>query len=272
MNDLPFFLSEAIVTLYPASADGSTIAGGAVWSGALVNRLRMALAYEEVRVMGSGEAYSTARHVDEETILTLGRTWILPKGTSIQDFKPARNQQYILQALWNSDGYWYNRTWYGVTGRMVTMTSKGTREFLTDQVFRAQYYRDSGGPNTAPVYAPGPPTGETEPIGFFREDPFVAGGYLLGTYVWQEAVTVGLVEFIGLAPQSPVTLGLEVGGVLTGQTLVIPAGGANTTATVTENLGGYSVPAGNTVRWKIVSGPAPESSAYQAALMMQVTT
>ena len=62
MNDLPFFLSEAIVTLYPASADGSTIAGGAVWSGALVNRLRMALAYEEVRVMGSGEAYSTARH------------------------------------------------------------------------------------------------------------------------------------------------------------------------------------------------------------------
>jgi len=274
MSDkLPFFLHEAVLTLYPAGADGTLVTGGAIWAGALATRLRVALDYEEVKVMGSGEPYSTAHHIDEETVLTIGRTWILPKSGAMTDFKPARNQQYVLQAVWLSEGYWYSRTFYGVTGRSVTQNAPDTNQFLTDQVFRAQRSLDAGGPlATVPVWIPvSAPAKESQPFGFFREDPFVAGDYLLGTYAYAQAVTLGAVQFIGLAPLTPVTLTLEVNGALTAKTLVIPAGSPNTEVSATADMGGLGVAAGQTVRWKITDGPAPEDSAWQSALIMQVS-
>lgn len=271
-SKLPLFLHEAVVTLYPASADGGAVTGFAIWSGALVNNFRCGLTYDEATVMGSGDPYGTTHHVDEETVISLGRTWILPKSNSITDFKPVRNQQYVLQVVWNSDGYWYSLTFYGVTGRSVGLESQGTNQFLTNQVFRAKYSLDAGGPNvTVPVFIPvTAPAGESEPFGFFREDPFVNGEYLLGVYNFATAVKLGVVEFIGLAPLTPVTLTLEINGILTGNTLVIPGGTPNVEVSASINLGGIGVSAGNNVRWKITAGPAPQDSAWQSALIMQV--
>lgn len=272
MSDrLPLFLSEAVVTLYPANSDGTLVNGGAIWSGALVNHLREEFSYDTVKMMGSGEAYSTEHQVDQEIILTLDRSWILRKGNTINDFTPARNQQYVLQAIYQSDGYWYNRTYYGVTGRRVTLGSKGTNQFLNNQIFRAQYYLDSGGPGstvTTPITAP---PGSTEPFGFFRESPFVVGEYLLGVYSFANSVTLGQVEFIGLAPSSDTTLTLMVNGSATAFTLVIPAGTANTQVEASTNLNGFGVTAGQNIQWQITSGPDPADAAYQGALMMEVT-
>lgn len=260
------------MTLYPAGADGTIISGAPIWSGALVNHFRSELAYEPVKLMGSGEAYSTEHQVDEETLITLDRSWILSK-VGLSDFKPARNQQYILQVVWSSEGYWYSRTYYGVTPRRLTYDSQQTNQFLVNQVFRAQYSLDAGGPNaTLPVYTPITiPPNASQPVGFFREDPFVVGQNLLGIYNFAQAINIGLVEFIGLAPASPTTLTLMVNGVATSQTLVIPAGTPNTAVEASVNLNGYGVPAGNDIQWQITSGPIPENAAYLGALMMQVT-
>lgn len=258
------------MTLYPAAADGTLVTGGAIWSGALVNGFRAALAYDSTKIMGSGESYSTEHQIDEETIIRMDRSWILPKGNTINDFKPARNQQYVLQVVWNSEGYWYSRTYYGVTGRGVTETSQGTNQFLVNQVFRAQYWLDAGGPGAA-IYTPvTAPAGASEPIGFFREEPFTVGSYLLGVYLFQTAVTLGAVELICYAPSEATTLTLMVNGVATNQTLVIPAGTANEPVTATGNLNNFVVSAGQTVQWQVTSGPDPADAAWQGALVMQV--
>lgn len=272
MSDrIPFFLREAVITLYPAAPDGSALTGAPVWTGALASRFRAVLEYDEVKLMASGDRYATVNHVDEQTIITIGKTWILRKSV-LTDFKPVRNQQYVMQAVWSADGYWFARTFYGVTGRSINLDAPTTSQFLTDQVFRAQYFQDAGGPGQPPVTVPVVPPGSvSEPFGFFREDPFVNGEYLLGTYSFAQAVSLGLVEFTGLAPLSSTVLTLEVNGILTGNTLVIPGGTANTVVNATVDLGGYGVAAGQNIRWQITSGPAPEDAAWQAALMMQVS-
>src|SRR5438093_6313886 len=98
----------------------------------------------------------------------------------------------------------------------------------------------------------------------------VVGEYMLGHYRWPVAVGLLSARAVAFAPQNaPMVLTLEVGGVLTGQTLTIPAGAVDTEVSAMVALD-YTVLAGQSVRWKITDGPAPEDAARLAALAMQV--
>lgn len=269
MSDrLPYFLHEAIVSLYPAAGDGS-LTGAAVWSGAYANGLRFSHSLEELVLSGSGDLYGTARHIDEANIIAIDRTWILRK-TDLTDFMPVRNQQYVLQITWQSGGYIFVRTFYGVTGRSIEQNSQGTNQFLTNQVFRAQYFADARGTTANPPVTPVlPATGETA-LGFFREDPLLAGNYLLGFYSFAAPVKLAGAQVIAWAPQvSPVVLTLEVGGVLTALTLTIPVGTANTEVTASASLGNYAVPTGALVRWRVTVAPSAENTAWACAVLVQ---
>lgn len=269
-DNIPFFLSEAVITLYPAAADGSSLTGSAVWSGALANQLRVRSALDELKIMGSGESFATAHHIDEEHVVEIERSWILRRA-SLADFFPARNQQYVLEVVWSDSGVWYKRTFFGVTGRVVEHGSLGTNQFRVNQTFRAQRFAETNGTTGSPIYTPTPQPDQQ--AGFFREDPFLNGTYLLGNYRWAQSVALNSVLVIGSAGQGAATvLTLEVGGVLTAVTVTIPAGAANTPVQVSAGLGGYLVPAGQSVRWQITSGPAlPENAMWMTALSMDVT-
>lgn len=270
-DSIPFFLSEAALTLYPALADGSTPASMEQWWGGLANNFRSRLDYDEVLLAASGDAHRTAHHVDEEHVLDIGRSWLLPK-VGMADFRPARNQQYVMQLLWESEGRWFRRVYRGVTGRGLTMDSQGTNHFLINQTWRAQSHEDASGSGAGegidvPVSAAG-----AQPVPFFRESPLLTGEHLLGHYRWGAAVTLGEVRLIAWPSQGADTeLTLEVGGALTESVVTIPAGTANEEVTVTADLGGRVVPANTAVRWRVTSAPEAESAAWRAALTVAVT-
>ncbi|HVM48385.1 MAG TPA: hypothetical protein VMU04_10175 [Candidatus Acidoferrum sp.] len=297
MSDLvPFFLHEAVLSLYPLGDDDGILTDAAVWQGALANGLRASLEYEELLGASSGDKYQRAHHVDERHVLEIERTWLLrgpvladPGHGPGLDAVPGRNQRYALEMVWFSQGYWYRRWYWGVTARLTGWDSVRTLEFGQKQSWRAERFTEEGGYVPQPIYVPpggggGSSNGGTVPppvvtplpedteqaIGFFHENPLVAGEYLLGRYRWPVAVTCTAARVVAFAPQgSPVVLGLEVNGVLTGDILTLPVGTANTEVTVDVTLA-VSVPPLADVRWKILSAPDAADSAWQVALGMQV--
>ncbi len=268
MSDrVPFFLNEAIVSLFLAAADGSPV-GTPLWAGAYANGVRFSHALDEVILTGSGDRYGTAHHIDEANVITIDRTWLLRR-TDLVDFFPARNQTYALQFIWTSGGSVFQRTFYGVTGRTLEQNSQGTNQTLTSQVFRAQWFADARGTLAVPIAAPVVPTTTPEALGFFHEDPLAPGSYLLGFYRFTTPATLASASVIAWAPQtSAVVLTLEVNGSLTAATLTIPVGAANTEVTAAVSLGGLAVPAGQLVRWVVTSAPAIEDSAWKVAVLL----
>jgi hypothetical protein len=272
LNDrIPFFLSEAQVSLYRADTSGQP-AGNALWLGGFANRLSAQLDYEGVTLKASGARYAVTRHVDEAHALTFGQSWLIPRAT-MTDWKPGRDQQYVLQLLWQSERQWFRRTYYGVTWNGLKLDAANTNQFLVEQSLRAQSYTDDSGSLAAPVppVVTAPATGVQQPLGFFRENVLIAGEYLLGLYQFSGPVTLVRASVIAWAPQtSPCVLGLEVNGTLTGQTLTIPVGTPLVEVTANVTLTGV-VPAGQFVRWKILSAPSPADGAWNCAVVMNVS-
>ena len=274
-DQIPFFLHEAMLSLYATGADGLP-SGGAIWAGGQANGLRFSHALDEIVVRKSGAAYGKAYHIDEENLLTIERTWLLQKSVLV-DFMPARNQQYILQIIWQADGCIFQRTFFGVTGRNVEQNSRGTNQFLLNQTWRAQSFADArvpvtpaGAPPAPAIATPLPPPVGTTPVNFFRENPLLTGDYLLGFYSWPVPVTLTSAKAIAWAPQgAPVVLTLEVNGTLTPFTLTIPVGAANVEVTAAATLN-YAVPANAVVRWRVTSAPSIDSTAWHAAVLLPV--
>lgn len=104
-------------------------------------------------------------------------------------------------------------------------------------------------------------------LDFLTESPLIAEAYLLGIFQWNaRVVTLTGASYTAWPPAGQsVVLGLEVGGVLTGDEIVIPAGVPNT-----DTIGNISlnvvVPVENAVRWKVISAPAPEDSAWHVSV------
>jgi hypothetical protein len=285
MSDLlPLFLYEATLSLYPVSQEEIPIGDSPVWWGAPANGLRLSQEYEEMLMMSSGARRMTAHHLDERHTIEVERTWILRKA-SLKDFVPQRNQRYALEIVWQSHGYWYRRTYFGVTGRSVGWDSNRTLSFGNKQSYRAEYFSEESGyippvhthggsgPPPPPIYTPLPAAenGDEQSVGFFRENVLVQGEYLLGHYRWPVDAQLVSAQAVAFAPQiSPVVLALEVNGLLVpGKTVSLPVGTANTEVSASVVLT-VNAAAGQSVRWKILSAPEPESSAYVCALAMQV--
>ena len=75
--------------------------------------------------------------------------------------------------------------------------------FLTNQVLRAKYFTDT----TAGTVAAPAASAAYQPLGFFREEPLIAGEYLLGFYNWSGPVTLATASVIAWAPQATPTPG-----------------------------------------------------------------
>jgi hypothetical protein len=105
---------------------------------------------------------------------------------------------------------------------------------------------------------------------FNQSNALVVNGYLMNFYAWTATVTLYSASLIADAPQtSPVVMELEINGALTGQTIAIPMGDVDTEVTAMSVLN-VAVPAGNQVRWKVISAPAPTDSAWYVSLVMTV--
>jgi hypothetical protein len=303
-NLAPLFLYEAMLSLYPADADDLPMTDFPVWQGAVANGLRLGLEYEAIRMAGNGDRFQREHHVDESHTLEIERSWLLRKtpdpltagslpppthahSVSVEgDFIPERNRRYVLVMVWkSSDGLWHQRTYNGVTSRAVAWESVRALHFSNRQSWRAESFSQLTEFENPPVFpgGGGGPGGTTpvpviitpllpdeQSVGFFRENPLVVGEYLMGHYRWPRDVTLVSAKEIAFAPQVTANvLTLEVGGVLQTPTLTLPLGTANTevTATVTLNR---TVPAGQSVRWKITDGPDPENAAWVCAVGMEV--
>lgn len=102
---------------------------------------------------------------------------------------------------------------------------------------------------------------------FAQEQPLLPDHYLMGAYQWNaRRMQLTGAAFVAWPPTgADVVLGLEVGGVLTGDELVIPAGLPNvdTTGSLALNV---TIPITLPVRWKVLSAPIPEASAWHVTV------
>jgi hypothetical protein len=120
-----------------------------------------------------------------------------------------------------------------------------------------------------PPVTPPPDDGE-QSLNFQIETPLLEGEYLLGVYAWNARVMqlTGAVWTAWPSTGDAVVLGLEVAGVLTGDEFTIEPGVPN--QDVTGNLAlNVTVAINQTVRWKVLSAPPPELSAWHVTVNLQ---
>lgn len=265
-----FVLHEATLTLFPTGASGEALTDSPIWIGACEEDLSLAHGLVEFRIAGSGDAYPRAFHTGEETLIDIGRLWVLPL-PGMDDYKPARNQRHILEIVWSDEkrNLWTKRTYYGVTARNYDLRSQGIMQFLASQSFRAERYTQRSGTG---IYSPLIPACAEQNVPFFHDGPVVTGDYFSGHYLWGELVQVETAKAIAMAGQvTPSVFELEVGGVLSGQTITLPIGVLNAEVTATSSFGSLFIPANSLVRWKAVSGPASTLDLpWTAAIVMRV--
>ena len=110
---------------------------------------------------------------------------------------------------------------------------------------------------------------------FTNEAALLTGQYLLGTYQWLTRPVTPRAVFATYWPGAGSgisVLGLEIEGVLTGYQLALPPGTPNQDTPVSgSGIVGLTVQPGQAVRWKVVSGPAPESAACHVTVNLLAT-
>ena len=271
LRDLtPLLVREAVVSLYPADVAGTPLRSAPVWCGAAANGLKLGLTFEEQLSFSSGDRYKTAHHTDELHTIEIERTWLIQRADPGAPTGPQRGGRYCLEIIWADGQSWYQRLYSGVTGRTADLTSDGPRQLNQPQTFRAETFVASGGTAAGGIFTPittvPGATGAEQLVGFFGEAPLVPDEYLLGHYRWDGARVITNARWACWAPQAETVLALEVAGGLTGDTLTLPAGVANTDHSGEVALH-RTVPAGATVRWRVASGPEIEGAAWHVAVI-----
>ena len=109
----------------------------------------------------------------------------------------------------------------------------------------------------------------SQSLEFYNEDPVLTGNYLIGTYTAPCTMKLGAVTAdYWPSQEAEVVLGLEVDGVMTSFALTLPVGTANEDTTTTGDLAGMAVTTGQVLKWKVISAPAAELSAWHLAVEM----
>lgn len=267
-DQFPLLLREAVISLYPADASGEPIIAAPLWCGTVANSLRLGLTWQEGLSYSSGDYYKTAHHEDESHAIEIDRTWIIRSASPGENVGPERNGRYVMEIVWNDvrERIWYKRVYYGVTGRSSDLNSDGARQHNNPQTFRAERFTRAGGAGVADVFTPITTTGSEQLAGFFGEYPLLTGVYLLGHYRWSSTKRITAARWACWSPQATTTLGLEVDGILTGDTITIPSGTANTDARGSVTLN-RTVNAGSEVRWKVLSGPDIEEAVWHLGVV-----
>ncbi|MDE2105976.1 MAG: hypothetical protein KGL39_52625, partial [Patescibacteria group bacterium] len=115
------------------------------------------------------------------------------------------------------------------------------------------------------------PSASETPVMFYNEEPLIADEHLIGSRQWSVRAQLLSAKIFAWPPQNtPVVLGLEVAGALTGVTVEIPTGPANVEVEVNAAFDNLIIERNQAVRWRIVSAPVPEDSAWHLSLTLQV--
>jgi hypothetical protein len=115
------------------------------------------------------------------------------------------------------------------------------------------------------------PNAADQNVIYYNESPLIAGEYLMGTYQWTARAQLVSAVLNGWPPQGQdVVLGLEVNGHMTNTTVTFPIGTANTDTEVDVTFADLFVNPNLPTRWKVLSAPAPEDSAWHISLNLLV--
>jgi hypothetical protein len=126
------------------------------------------------------------------------------------------------------------------------------------------------GPGLPTSDDPGMVAGMIHEVDFTASHLVLTGDYLLGIYRWSATVHLSGARAVAWASQDqPVTLGLEVNGVLTCDTLVLPVGAPNTEVTAQADLD-LTLDPNAIVRWRVVSAPDAPQTAWHVTLALAV--
>lgn len=258
-----FTLREASLSLYAAAADGSPLSDEPLFLGACEEGLELPVGYDTIVLRPTGALYPERYHARRPLQVLVRRLWVMAAG-DLEDFSPGFNQRYVLDIVWQDPrkNLWHRRAYYGVTADEWNLSSNGIMQFAGEQIFHAQRYVSSSGTGT---YAPATPTadaGELQ-LPFFQPGVVVADDYFLGHYSLRAAHTFTAARAIAQAGAGTDTvLALEVSGVLTGDTLTLPAGSGEVAVSAVLD---QTISPGQLIRWKCASGPG---LAEAAAIVM----
>lgn len=139
-------LPEAVLTLYPANADGTPQLDKAVWLGVEVNGLSIRDRWIKVETRPSGARFPRQHPLVPQYEISIERVWALPLA-QLDGFIPT-NSRYVLDIVWTEEDTrdWHREVYYGVT---ISERSRESRdrdgEFIEHQVFDAEYFVPSSG-------------------------------------------------------------------------------------------------------------------------------
>lgn len=224
---------------------------------------------------------------DSDTVLASGKLatdhvlfnfWIFAKQAGVgQSEYLAQTIAQLLRALLANPEERYPLAEKGVTHlqpqlpQWLTNTDYARR--LVPCAAQLQYAIEFGGtPPLPPVdgEVSTPFYGE-QVVPFFHEEPLVTGSYLLGEYQWSRGVRLVKAAIVAAAPQTdPVVVELEINGVLTGRQLTLAADAPLVEVRDELDLELLLVSSGVLVRWKVVSAPGAEASAFRVALSLHL--
>lgn len=275
---LPFLLVEAKISLFVADAAGQPILTKPVWVGARAENVELNAEITDVDATPSGAAYDQYAQLSEGHEISIERIWVLPLGANagpgaaaLTDFDLARGR-FVMQVFWldRKTRLWHQRTYYGVQAKRYGLRSNGILHFGSSQVFRAQYFtRSSGTSSSTGALTPLPAGGVEHALLFTHDDPLIEGDYFTGFYQFSKQLTVGFTKAICAKPSvgTDTTIALEVNGAVTAHELTLPQYTAPGEVSDSETLN-VIVPAGQSLRWKVMSAPGSTWAEYAGVTMM----
>lgn len=176
-REVIYDLDWATIGLYPILVGSDTRSwpwgrpdpSSPLFMGAKANKLSLIYRYVEAVSTPTGRAYPQVKHLHPEHFISMGKIWLTSPDEDdenvLDDFVIERNQKLILYIAWmeppnRSNGYgtldphWKSRTYYGVSTSQFNLTSDddGTH-FLTEQNFRAEFFKPKRGTGEVPAVA-----------------------------------------------------------------------------------------------------------------------
>ncbi len=136
---IPFFLFEAVLSLYAQGPDGQALTDQPIWSGCDAKSLTMTGKLQEFVLAASGAAFPEVFHGNEFHNISIERVWT-KQVNGLRTFVPEPGQKYVLLLLWKDERTRETlaRVYFGVTGQAVTVQSQGVLYSTDKQEWRAE--------------------------------------------------------------------------------------------------------------------------------------
>ena len=114
-NTICLNLIEAVVTLYPANADGTPQLGAPIWCGCDAENLHASERWLKRETMASGVRYPKKHLFVPQFEISIGRLWVLASN-QLAGWDTAYTN-YVLDIVWVEEETqeWHRKTFYGVT-------------------------------------------------------------------------------------------------------------------------------------------------------------